>query len=205
MGRGDEARLRRDVEAIGGAAERMGRLIEDLLELSRIGRLVNPPQQVALAELVREAVELLAGQIAEAGVEVEIAPDLPAVFGDRMRLSEVLQNLLDNAVRYMGDQESPRIEIGARSEGAESVFFVRDNGIGIDPRYHDKVFGLFERLDSASEGSGIGLALARRIIEVHGGRIWVESEGEARGSTFCFTLPCDRAPPAPTRRGEGTV
>jgi signal transduction histidine kinase len=101
---------------------------------------------------------------------------------------EVLQNLVDNAVKFAGDQPEPRLEIGAREEGEETIFFVRDNGIGIDPRYHQKVFGLFERLSADTEGTGIGLALVKRIIEVHGGRIWVESEA-GQGTAFCFTLP----------------
>jgi signal transduction histidine kinase len=88
----------------------------------------------------------------------------------------------------MGEQTSPCIEIGMR-QGAEPVFFVKDNGIGIEPEYHEKIFGLFERLDPTSEGTGIGLALVKRIIEMHGGEIWVESEGTGTGSTFCFTIP----------------
>ena len=116
-------------------------------------------------------------------------PELPVVLGDRVRLTEVFQNLIANAVKYMGDQTNPRIEIGSRSDEAEVVCFVRDNGMGIDPRYHEKVFGLFERLDASNEGTGIGLALVKRIIEVHGGRVWVESEGRGQGSTFLFTLP----------------
>ncbi|MCP3961876.1 MAG: histidine kinase, partial [bacterium] len=100
--------------------------------------------------------------------------------------------LLGNAVQYLGDQPAPRIEVGMRATPNDEppVFYIRDNGIGIDPKYHDKIFGLFERLDpEASEGTGIGLALVKRIVEVHGGRIWVESEGAGRGSTFCFTSP----------------
>jgi signal transduction histidine kinase len=104
---------------------------------------------------------------------------------------EVLQNLLDNAAKYMGDQPDPRIEIGQRGEDAERgqlIFFVKDNGIGIAPEYHERIFGLFNKLDPKSEGTGIGLALVKRIVEVHGGRVWVESE-LGKGSTFFFTLP----------------
>ncbi len=104
------------------------------------------------------------------------------------------QNLLQNAVKYMGAQETPRIEVGARSEDDRLVYFVRDNGVGIDPQYHDNIFGLFERLDAGTEGTGVGLALVKKIVEVHGGRVWVESEGSGRGSTFCFTLPGNPAP-----------
>ncbi len=184
-------RVDRDVTRIDAAAEKMAGLLEDLLALSRIGRQSNPSEDVAFGDVVREAQELVAGAITQRGVEVEIAPDLPAVRGDRARLVELVQNLMENAVRYMGDQPSPRLEVGMRAPaGSSPVFFVRDNGIGIEPRFHDKVFALFERLDpQATEGTGIGLALVQRIVEVHGGRIWVESEGAGRGSTFCLTLP----------------
>lgn len=122
-------------------------------------------------------------------IRVNVEPDLPIVRGDRPRLVEVMQNLIDNAAKFMGDQPAPQIDIGVRKKNNEHIFFVRDNGIGIQPEYHEKVFGLFDKLDAQSEGTGIGLALAKRIVEVHGGRIWVESEGKGQGSTFCFTLP----------------
>ncbi|MCP3983143.1 MAG: hypothetical protein GY723_02065 [bacterium] len=110
------------------------------------------------------------------------------------RSSVICTILLGNAVRYLGDQPMPRIAVGGRDPGATGgelpSFYIRDNGMGIDPQYHEKVFGLFERLDpEASEGTGIGLALVKRIVEVHGGRISVESEGAGHGSTLCFTLP----------------
>ncbi len=187
---GDSERLERDLARIDAAAEKMLGLLEDLLELSRVGLLVDRPKDVAFGKIVDEALELVAGTVRERGVEVEVASDLPLVRGDRARLVEVLQNLLENAARYMGRQASPRIDVGRRRDESEQVLFVRDNGMGIEPDYHEKVFGLFERLDpEASEGTGIGLALVKRIIEVHGGRIWVESDGAGRGSTFCFTLP----------------
>ena len=120
---------------------------------------------------------------------MDIQAGLPTVCGDRVRILEVIQNLLDNAAKFMGDQPNPRIEIGARGEGDDAVFFVRDNGLGIDPRHHERIFGLFDKLDSAGEGTGVGLALVKRIVELHGGRIWVESEGAGKGAVFCFTLP----------------
>ncbi len=185
-------RLDRDVARIEAAAGKMTRLLDELLEMSRIGRTAAPFEEVAFGAVAREAEELVAGAILERGVEVEVASDLPDVRGDRARLVELVQNLLDNAARYMGEQPSPRIDAGVR-HGDPPVFFVRDNGIGIEPKYHDKIFGLFERLDPrATEGTGIGLALVKRIVEVHGGEIWVESEGAGRGSTFCFTLPQGR-------------
>jgi len=119
---------------------------------------------------------------------VEIAPDLPIVRADRRRLLEVLQNLLENAAKFTGAQEHPKVEFGMRQDGDERVFFVRDNGQGIEPRFLERVFGLFEKLDPGGEGTGVGLALVRRIIEAHGGRVWAESAGLGRGATFCFTL-----------------
>ena len=205
---GETERMQRDIERIEAATATMGRLLDELLELSRIGRMINSHERVGFAELAEQAVELASGQIAERGVEVQIAPDLPDVSGDRVRLLEVVQNLVENAVKFMGDQPSPRIEIGVRRddeggsaapEGSQcnvapegrirNTFYVADNGIGIQPRYQEKVFGLFERLDQTVEGTGVGLAIVKRIVEFHGGRIWVESEGVGQGSAFCFTLP----------------
>jgi PAS domain S-box-containing protein len=185
---GNVERLQADIQRIKDAADKMRNLLDDLLELSRIGRLMNPPRQVAYAEIVDEALALVGGRLSERGVSVEVAPNLPNVYGDRARLVEVLQNLLDNACKFMGEQPRPRIEIGLCAQGVEQLFFVRDNGIGIDPRYHQQVFGLFEKLEPDGEGTGIGLALVKRIVEVHGGRIWVESEGVGKGATFYFTL-----------------
>ena len=102
---------------------------------------------------------------------------------------EIWQNLLENAVKFMGDQPSPRIEIGAEPHGRDTVFFVRDNGIGIDPRHQAKVFGLFEKLDPNHEGTGLGLALVKRIVELYKGTIWLESQGLGQGACFRFTLP----------------
>jgi PAS domain S-box-containing protein len=186
--RGNVERMQTDIAYIHMAATTMQRLLDELLELSRIGRVVHPLTEIPLNVLAHEAVTLVGGQIAARGAQVHIAPDLPVVVGDRSRLLEVLQNLVDNAVKFMGTQPTPRIEIGCRQEEKETVYYVQDNGVGIDPRYHEKVFGLFERLESEGDGTGIGLALVKRIIEVHGGRIWVESAGQGCGSTFCFTL-----------------
>ncbi len=142
-----------------------------------------------MAELAEEVVSMASGMLGERGIRVEMSPDLPVVFGDRLRLWEVLQNLVDNAAKFMGSQAHPQIEIGCRRDGDETICYVRDNGVGIDPTYHEKVFGLFDRLDTNIEGTGVGLAIVKRVVELHGGRIWVESEGPGQGSTFCFTIP----------------
>ncbi|MFQ5686427.1 MAG: ATP-binding protein [Candidatus Scalindua sp.] len=186
--KGDTERIKKDVSRIHNAAEKMNQLLNDLLELSKVGRIIGTKEDVPLNDLVNEAVSLVRGQIKELGVQLEISPDLPVVYVDRRRLVEVLQNLIDNAAKHMGKQPEPRIGIGTRQENGEDVYYVRDNGIGIESRYHENVFGLFNKLDHESEGTGIGLAIVRRIVEVHGGRIWVESEGKGKGSTFCFTI-----------------
>ena len=186
---GNADRVQRDINQISDAADKMAQLLNELLELSRVGRLMNTPEAVSLTDLAREAADLSAGRITARGVAVEIDPKMPTVHGDRVRLLEVYQNLIDNAVKFMGEQPQPRIEIGAQQHDGEVRCHVRDNGIGIDPQYHENVFGLFNRLDQSVEGTGIGLALVRRIVEVHEGTIWVESEGLGRGSTFYFVLP----------------
>lgn len=143
---------------------------------------------MALQALVREALDLVAGALANRPVAVHV-PAVPIQLrGDRPRLIEVFQNLLDNAAKFLGDQPAPRIEIGVEEARGEWVVFVRDHGLGIDPRYQQKLFGLFEKLQTGTPGSGIGLALVKRIVEVHGGRIWAESAGPSRGATFRFTL-----------------
>ncbi len=185
---GDQERVEHDLERIGYAADRMQRLLDDLLELARVGRVGNKPRQVAFAEVVDEALDRVADRIAECEVDILIAAALPEVYGDRDLLVDVLEQLLDNAVKHIGEQPVPCVEVGARRGGPEPVLFVRDNGPGIHPRYHEKVFGLFERLDpEASDGTGVGLTLVKRIVEFHAGKIWIESSG--RGSTVCFTLP----------------
>jgi len=186
---GDTEGVEGDIRRIRNAVTKMQQLLDELLKLSRIGRLIKPSEKVPLEELAHEAAELVAGRIAEKQVQIAVAPDLPVVFGNHSRLREVLQNLIDNAVKFMGEQTEPCIEIGVRQEGEGLICYVKDNGIGIDPHYQEKVFGLFDKLNQHSEGTGVGLALVKRIIEVHGGHIWVESEGPGTGCTFCFTLP----------------
>ena len=177
-----------DIERIDAAADRMHQLLDELLHLSRMTQEATEPVAVPLGEVANEALEAVTGAISQRGVQVEIAADLPVMIGDRLRLRELFQNLLDNAVKYMGDQPAPNVKIGMQWRGGETIFYVRDNGIGIDPQYHEKIFGLFQRLEATEEGTGIGLSLVKRIVEQHGGRVWVESDGKGHGSIFCFTL-----------------
>jgi len=185
---GDINRLKEDIQRISAATDKMQRLLNELLELSRIGRLTNPPENIAFGDLVHEVIKLLEERLRERKIEVKIQDDLPVVCGDSQRLLEVVQNLLDNAVKFMGAQVNPVIEIGAQGEEkGMPIFYIRDNGIGIAPEHHERIFGLFNKLDPRAEGTGVGLAIVKRILEVHGGRIWVESE-PGKGTAFYFTI-----------------
>jgi len=173
----------------------MMRLLDAILKLSRAGRVAEATDDVDLGEVVREAVEFVRGRLDQRGVEVRVSDALPARRVDRGRMLEVFANLLENAVKFMGAEPSPRIDVGLRDDRGETVFFVRDNGIGLAPEDADRVFLMFEKLDSRVEGTGLGLSLVQRIVEAHGGRVWAESEGRGRGTTFCFTLPLSSSRP----------
>jgi len=178
-----------DLSYVRNAADRMSRLLDELLHMSRIGHQEKPPTQSDFHVLAQEAINAVGGQITERGVKVFLGQGDVSVSGDSSRLVELWQNLLENAVKYMGEQPLPEIAMGIERYGRDIVFFVRDNGIGIDARFHKKIFDVFEKLDSDSEGAGLGLAVVKRIVEIYHGSIWVESPGIGRGSTFRFTLP----------------
>ena len=181
------------LERIQGNVKQMENLIRDLLELSRIGRVVNPFERVAIADIIETAIEDLSLQIKQKRVEVIVQENIPEVVCDKVRIQQVFTNLISNAVKYMGDTPEPKIEIGFKERDDFYQFYVKDNGIGIDPKYHQKIFELFHMLRELEnvEGTGVGLTIVRRIIENHKGRVWVESE-KGQGSTFYFTLPKTR-------------
>jgi PAS domain S-box-containing protein len=182
-----------DLKRIVAAADKMSELLNGLLELSRIGRIVNVPETVSMAKLAEDVLELLAGTITQRQARVTVQPGLPPARGDAQRLQEVLQNLVENALKFSPPGRAPEIEIGFTTAGGETAYFVRDHGCGIEARFHQAIFGLFNKLDPRSQGTGIGLALVRRIVEFHGGVIWVESAGPGEGATFYFTLPGRKA------------
>jgi PAS domain S-box-containing protein len=186
----DKKAQSKDILYINNAVDKMGRLLDELLELARIGKKEDPKSEIPLKTIAQSAVDLVAGRIAQRKVKVKITGPDVILYGHQPRLLQLYQNLIDNAVKFMGEQSDPIIEIGSFQETTNNqiVLYIRDNGSGIDPKYHDKVFGLFEKLDAASEGTGIGLALVKKIVEVHGGSIWFTSEGKGKGTTFCFTL-----------------
>ncbi|MBI5030859.1 MAG: PAS domain S-box protein [Chloroflexi bacterium] len=175
---------------ISDAARRMGILIDDLLAFSRMGRYEMSKMQVDLASLVQEVLQEIAPEIKDRNIKWHVA-DLPPVTGDRAMLHVVLVNLISNALKFTRSRQPAEIEIGCLpSQDAEIIIYVRDNGVGFDPQYADKLFGVFQRLHRIDEfeGTGIGLANVRRIIHRHGGRTWAESQVD-QGATFYFSLP----------------
>lgn len=188
----DSTLVNRDIEFIRDAGNKMKELLDGVLELSRVGRIMGEPGNVSLHEIIADVITINAGLIEEAKADIAIGQGLPYVRCDRQRIFQVVQNLLDNAIKHTGEQAVPKIEIGVASQHSDDSYvavFFRDNGIGIDPSYHDKIFGLFNKINTKTSGTGVGLAVAKRIIDVHGGKIWVESGGQGGGSVFYFTLP----------------
>ncbi len=184
---GDLAQAHICAERISEIVWRMEHRISELLKLAKMGKIIEPTDEINFGEIVDEAINVLTPRLNDNHIEVKRDERFPKVLGDRTRLLEVIENLLDNAIKYIGPQPN-QVEIGCRLEPAETVFFVKDNGIGVQQKHFDTIFELFKRLDKDSNGNGTGLAIIKRIIEAHGGRIWVESEGLGKGSCFCFTL-----------------
>ncbi len=178
------------IEFAVDGARRMQELINDLLDYSRVGRFGKPFETVDMNDV-------LATALANLGVAIDTHQatvthgDLPVVRGDRVQLVQVFQNLISNAIKFRGP-EAPRVEVKGRREGDEWIFSVVDNGVGFDQSYSERIFQIFQRLQSRaeSEGTGIGLAIASRIVQRHGGRIWAESE-VGKGSVFYFSIPAE--------------
>ena len=176
---------------INDAARKMELLINDLLELSRIGRLTVKKNEFPFADLIKKVISALQPQIQARGIQVTVTQDLPLVYGEKKRLLQVMENLLSNAIKYIGKENPcPLIEVGVQDQYDQKVIFVRDNGIGIEKIYFEKIFQVFQRLPSAKkleQGTGVGLAIVKRVIEYHAARVWLESE-PGKGATFFFTL-----------------
>ena len=186
---GDISSLHQDLTLIQSATDTMQRLLEGLIELTRVGRASDEAENVPLGELVQISVDHFQQKIKEKGIRVEVASDMPVVYGHRAELLELIQNLLENSIKFTGDQKEPVIRFGWCTEEGITTFFVEDNGLGIDPKYKNRIFGIFAKLDPSSEGAGVGLALSQRIVTFHGGTIRAESEGRGKGMRICFTLP----------------
>jgi signal transduction histidine kinase len=185
---GDKGQL--CLERIEASALRMESLISDLLALSRIGRVVSTLNDVPSDAIVSDVISVLQDRIKQNGIELVVADNLPTIYCDGDRVCQLLENLLVNAIKFMGETKNPKIEIGYEDKEEFYQFYVMDNGIGIDPKYHQEIFEKFSRLREIEddEGTGLGLSIVQRIVCSHGGRVWVESE-KGKGATFYFTLP----------------
>ena len=185
-------RFREDFQRVSKAAAKLDTLLQGILELSRVGRIDANTEEIALRPELERIKDSLAADIATSGVMVQIEKSLPTIWANRTRISQLFQNLVQNSIRHRNtDISNPYVRIGLMTtEGFERVFFVRDNGIGIDSVSREKVFNIFTKLRKDDEGSGIGLAIVRRIVEIYGGRIWIESNKlDGHGVEFHFTLP----------------
>lgn len=184
---GDQAGVEKDVEYIQHAAGKMGHQLDELLQLSRVGHSTEKTTRFRILDAVEEARKLCAGRLEPAGIEF-ICNIEGIITGKRQRIVEVFQNLIDNAAKHRGAQTSPRIEIGTEQRDRQTLIYVRDNGEGIPPDQLSAIFEVFVKLNKQSEGTGMGLALVKRIVETHGGRIWAESSGLGHGTTFYLML-----------------
>lgn len=186
-----DARAKRSIQGIRKGAERLNKMIDDLLTLTRISRIKNPYERVNMRVLVLGILDRLEFKIQENHISITVDEQLPEIVCDRIKISEVFHNLISNAIKFtVKTQSKPAIEIGFITQEDAVEFFVKDNGIGIDPDDQEKVFDIFQRLGNAEdyEGTGAGLSIVKSIIDDHHGRIWIESE-KGRGTVFKFTIP----------------
>jgi len=186
---GDAEKMADDIGYIGGAADKMELMLNELLQMSRIGRVQAPPVTVPLSEIIASVLDILAGPIKDQGVTINLADTDMMLCGEKSRLCQIWQNLIENSIKYSSEGVAPCITLGTQQRGEDLYFYVADNGIGIAPHHTAAIFRVFEKLSPKSTGVGIGLSLVQRIVEKNGGRIWVESEGVGKGSCFYFNLP----------------
>jgi PAS domain S-box-containing protein len=180
---------RRKFGVIQENAEKMGQLIDNLLRLSLLGRAELHRSKLDIGGIVHEVIQEIRMAEPEREWVTEIG-DLPAAHGDRLMVRQLLANLLSNAVKFTRGNQGARIEVGSFERSGERVYYVKDNGVGFDMKYYNKLFGVFQRLVSERqfEGTGVGLSIVQRIVQRHGGRVWAEGQMQG-GATFYFTLP----------------
>jgi PAS domain S-box-containing protein len=186
---GDMDGVRNAIKRIDRNIHRMQESVGNLLEFCKVGRVKHEPQMLDMNQVITHACEELDLAIKENLACIDVQPDLPHVYADPNRMSELFVNLLSNALKYGCFQtDNCRIQVGGMQTDTENCFFVRDYGPGIEPAYHEKIFALFQRLDNKRSGSGVGLAIVQRIMEIHQGRVWIESE-KGQGATFWIAFP----------------
>ncbi|MFW6210948.1 MAG: sensor histidine kinase, partial [bacterium] len=178
------------IDFAAGGADRMSRLIDDILEYSRVSTRGGEFEKADTGEIVERVLNILKFKIKDSGARIKLEGGFPVILADPRQITQVFQNLIENAIKFSG-KDAPVIKISAYRRDDEICFRVSDSGIGIKKEYSRKIFEIFQRLHTADEyeGTGIGLAIVKKIIERHGGEIWVESPGEGLGSVFVFTIP----------------
>lgn len=181
-----------DCKKVMGAAEKMQYLLEDLLQLSRIGRVVREPEEFRMDEVLNELENSLAGIINNSNATLDYPNAMPAIYADKNRIREVWQNLIENSIKYRKEKVSPYIKISYEKKENNIIYSYKDNGIGIDPKYHEKIFDLFEKLNQNTPGTGIGLARVKKIVELYQGKIWVEQSTLNQGTVFKFFFRSQR-------------
>ncbi|MFK5949965.1 MAG: ABC transporter substrate-binding protein [Methylococcales bacterium] len=185
----DSARIAEDINFMASATNKMGILLDDLLEFSRVGRQSKNIKPISFKQLIADVLKLTAGSISKNKINIQVDDIDLTLQGDHYELTQIWQNLVENSIKYMGKQSNPIIEIGIHQINEKTIFYVRDNGIGIEPQYNEKIFDIFEQLNPSVDGSGLGLALIKRIVELYQGTIYIESKGLEQGACFLFTLP----------------
>lgn len=181
------------IDAIMTSSARLHSLVNDLLDLARVGSVEVVLEEMDLGELIERILNDMSIRLAEKKVKVSVEGDFPKLYLVGRYAERIFTNLVDNAIKYMGDQPSPQLTIGTQDKVDHYLFYVRDNGIGIPQEFHERIFTIFQRVKTPDtekvEGSGLGLAFVKKIVELSGGSVWVESAGRGKGSTFYFTLP----------------
>ena len=181
------------IEAILSSAARLHSLINDLLDLARVGSVEMVVVETDIGELINRVLSDLSIRLSEKKIKVSVEGKFPKLYVVVRYIERVFTNLIDNAIKYMGDQQNPSLMIGAQDKADHFLFFVRDNGIGIPQEFQERIFAIFQRVKTGDtekvEGSGLGLSFVKKIVELSGGTVWVESAGKLKGSTFYFTLP----------------
>ncbi|MCA9392258.1 HAMP domain-containing histidine kinase [candidate division WWE3 bacterium] len=185
--------MRGDIEKVELMSSNMGMMIDDLLNLSRVGRNIEEKVVFSTKDIVDLIVIESETAIKQKKINVQIVEPLPRIYSSRRKFEEVMRNLFSNAIKYMGSSENPYIEIGVVDKEKEYDFYVKDHGVGIDKKYHDKIFELFVRHENIGEGSGIGLSIVKGFVEDMGGKVWVNSR-IGGGSTFWFSVPKEKHP-----------
>lgn len=188
IAKGNLEEVNDSLERLTRAHRKMQTLIDDLLQLSRVGRVEPKFETLSVNEILTDILEFISEQVKSKNISVIVDEKLPAIGGDRRRIYQVFENLVMNAIKYASNVNNPEIRIFARETPEEIQFCVKDNGPGIEAQYHKKIFGLFQRLQSEGEGTGVGLAIVARAMQLHQGRVWVESE-PGTGAEFWLAFP----------------